>query len=128
MPEYICNSCGIAFEAEPDQNGQIVCTHCKTAMAEKSASRPLPAGTRVGGYEIIRHIAAGGTGSVYQAEQIAMERTVALKILNPDQISRETADRFLEEARNTAKFENPHVVSVIDTGISPEGHYYIAMQ
>ena len=128
MPEYICSSCGTAFEAEPDQNGQIVCTHCKSAMAEKSASRPLPAGSKVGGYEIIRHIAAGGTGSVYLAEQIAMERTVALKILNPDQISRENADRFLEEARNTAKFENQHVVSVIDTGISPEGHYYIAMQ
>ena len=128
MPEYICSSCGTAFEAEPDQNGRIVCTNCKASMAEKSASRPLPAGSKVGGYEIIRHIAAGGTGSVYLAEQIAMERTVALKILNPDQISRENADRFLEEARNTAKFENPHVVSVIDTGISPEGHYYIAMQ
>ena len=128
MPEYICSSCGISFEAEPDPQGQIVCSSCGAVQSAESAQKVLPAGTRIAGYEIIRHIADGGSGSVYLAEQLNMERTVALKILNRDQVSQEDAERFLEEARNGAKFENPHVVQVIDTGISPEGHYYIAMQ
>ena len=128
MPEYICSSCGISFEADPDPQGQIVCSSCGAVQTAASAQKVLPAGTRVGGYEIIRHIADGGSGSVYLAEQLNMERTVALKILNRDQVSKEDAERFLVEARNGAKFEHPHVVQVIDTGISPEGHYYIAMQ
>ena len=128
MPEYICNSCGNSFEAEPDMQGNVVCTACRTVSNSAELRHPLPTGTRVNGYEIIRHIAAGGCGSVYLAEQIAMERMVALKILNREQVDKDSAERFLEEARNTAKFENPHVVPVIDTGISPEGYYYIAMQ
>ena len=128
MPEYICNNCGNSFNAEPDPQGQIVCVSCREVMQAESARKPLAAGTRVNGYEIIRHIAAGGCGSVYLAEQISMERTVALKILNQEQVDKHTAERFLEEARNAAKFENPHVVPVLDTGLSPEGYYYIAMQ
>jgi len=128
MQDFICSSCGNSFSAEPDQQGQIVCTICGMFQSADTAERPLAAGTRVGGYEIIRHIAAGGSGSVYLAEQLTMKRKVALKILNRKQVSPEEAERFLEEARNAAKFEHPHVVSVIDSGISPEGCCYFAMQ
>ncbi|MBO4646951.1 MAG: protein kinase [Lentisphaeria bacterium] len=128
MPEYICSSCGLAFEAEPDQDGKIVCTACGQGQEAATARKPLPPGTRIDGFEIIRHIAAGGCGSVYLAEQINMERNVALKILNQDKVGRGQAKQFLKEARNTAKFENPHVVQVIDSGISKDGAYYIAMQ
>ena len=128
MPEYICTSCGLSFEAEPDSDGKIVCTACGQSQEAASARQPLPAGTRIDGFEIIRHIAAGGCGSVYLAEQINMERNVALKVLNQDQVGRDQAEQFLKEARNTAKFENPHVVQVIDSGISKDGVYYIAMQ
>ena len=128
MPEYICSSCGLSFEAEPGPDGKIVCTACGQSQEAASARQPLAAGTRIDGFEIIRHIAAGGCGSVYLAEQINMERNVALKILNQDQVGRDQAEQFLKEARNTAKFENPHVVQVIDSGISKDGVYYIAMQ
>lgn len=128
MPEYICSSCGRTVEADAEQHGEITCSKCGEILSVEDLLRPLPGGTRVGGYEIIRHLATGGTGSVYLAEQISMERKVALKILNSDQVSSGNAERFLNEARNTAKFENPHVVSVIDTGISEDGYYYIAMQ
>ncbi len=128
MAEYICSSCGYTIESEADPQNRITCSHCGEVLSVSGLQKLLPAGTRVGGYEIIRHIASGGTGSVYLAEQISMERQVALKILNTDQISGGNAERFLDEARNTAKFENPHVVSVIDTGISSDGCYYIAMQ
>ena len=128
MPEYICSSCGCTVEADAEQHGEITCSKCGEILYVEDLLRPLPAGTRVGGYEIIRHLATGGTGSVYLAEQISMERKVALKILSSDQVSSGNAERFLNEARNTAKFENSHVVPVIDTGISEDGYYYIAMQ
>ena len=127
MAEFICSSCGCTIESEADPQGKITCSHCGEVLSAAGLQKLLPAGMRVAGYEIIRHIASGGTGSVYLAEQISMERQVALKILNADQVSSGNAERFLNEARNTAKFENPHVVSVIDTGIA-DGYYYLAMQ
>ena len=127
MPEYICSSCGGSFEAEPDAQGKIICVSCGAVLPAADTPQALPAGTRIAGYEIIRHIAAGGSGTVYLAEQIAMERTVALKILNQERMDKDSSERFLEEARNTARFENPHVVPIIDTGLSPEGFHYIAM-
>ncbi len=128
MPEFICDHCGNSFKGEPDENGMIVCTSCGVAFSVATADVPLPAGTRVAGFDIIRHLASGGMGNVYVAEQLSMERTVALKILNPRLIDEPNVGRFLEEARNTAKFQNPHVVSVIDAGVSETGLYYIAMQ
>ena len=128
MPEFICDHCGASFQAEPNENGTVVCSTCGGALSAESANMPLPAGTKVAGFEIIRYLASGGVGNVYVAEQLSMERSVALKILNPNLIDEINAKRFLEEARNTAKFQNPHVVSVIDAGVSEEGLYYIAMQ
>lgn len=128
MAEYICSNCGCTIESETDPQDKITCSHCGEVLPVAGLQRLLPSGTRVGGYEIIRHIATGGTGSVYLAEQISMERQVALKILNADQVSSGNAERFLNEARNTAKFENPHVVSIIDSGITDDGYCYIAMQ
>lgn len=127
MAEYICSSCGCTIGSDAGPQGKITCSRCGEVLPVSSLQKLLAAGTRVAGYEIIRHIASGGTGSVYLAEQISMERQVALKILNADQVSSGNAERFLNEARNTAKFENPHVVSVIDTGIS-DGYYYLAMR
>ena len=128
MPDFICSSCGTAFEAESDARNGVVCPFCGAAAQSPAAEQLLPPGTRVDGYEILRHIAAGGSGQVYLAKQLSMGRSVALKILNPGFLDKERAERFLEEARNTAKFENPHVVTVIDAGISDEGLYFIAMQ
>ena len=128
MPDYICSGCGNSFDATPDPQGNITCASCGQVMSAADAQKPLPGGTRIDGYVLIRHLGSGGSGSVYLAEQTAMERTVALKILNPDRVDKNSAERFLEEARNAAKFENPHVVAVIDSGHSEAGYYYIAMQ
>ncbi|MBQ9337913.1 MAG: serine/threonine protein kinase [Lentisphaeria bacterium] len=128
MPDYICSSCGRSFEASPDTQGNITCVSCGQVMPAANVRQPLPAGTRIDGYVLIRHLGSGGSGSVYLAEQTSMERTVALKILDPERMDRDSAERFLEEARNAAKFENPHVVAVIDSRISGNDYYYIAMQ
>ncbi|MBO7147544.1 MAG: protein kinase [Lentisphaeria bacterium] len=128
MTEYICNQCGISFKADPASNGIVRCTACNAVLNANELSVPLPPGTRVGGYELIRHLATGGTGSVYVAEQLTMERKVALKILHNDLLQENDIRRFLEEAVTTAKFQHPGIITVIDAGQSPEGYYFLAMQ
>src|SRR5262245_13582809 len=74
---------------------------------------PLPAGTRVGPYEIIGSLGAGGMGEVYRARDARLQRDVALKILpsafaaDADRLS-----RFQREAQVLASLNHPHVAAI----------------
>ena len=68
-------------------------------------------------YEIIVPIAAGGFGTVYKGRDVLLDRTVAIKMLHPSRaVSGETRERFLREARATARLHHENVVSVFDAG------------
>jgi len=73
---------------------------------------PLSPGTRLGPYEILAPIGAGGMGEVYKARDTRLNRTVALKIL-PAQGDRA---RFESEARALAALNHPNIVAVFDVG------------
>src|SRR5271154_5136604 len=78
---------------------------------------PLSAGTKVGPYEIVAPIGAGGMGEVYRARDLRLGRDVALKIL-PESFSRD-ADRlrrFEQEARAVATLNHPNILAVFDIG------------
>lgn len=77
---------------------------------------PPPAGG-VSGYRILAQLGAGGMGTVYRAEQIALQRPVALKILAA-QYARDEAfvQRFMREARAAGRLSHPHVVACYDAG------------
>jgi serine/threonine protein kinase len=72
----------------------------------------LEAGTRLGPYEIIAPLGAGGMGEVYRARDSRLGRDVALKIL-PDPSYR---TRFEQEARAIAALNHPNILSVYDVG------------
>jgi serine/threonine protein kinase len=78
---------------------------------------PLESGARLGHYEVISPIAAGGMGEVYKARDPRLNRTVALKIL-PAHITERTElrERFVREARAIAAFNHPHICVVHDVG------------
>ncbi|MBN2712877.1 MAG: serine/threonine protein kinase, partial [Planctomycetes bacterium] len=83
---------------------------------------------RIKGYELVRSIGNGSVGTVYLARQIAMERDVAIKILNPSLASKkDIVQRYISEARAVAKLNHPHIVQGIDVGES-EGYYYFTME
>jgi serine/threonine protein kinase/tetratricopeptide (TPR) repeat protein len=87
----------------------------------------LPPGIVVGGkFTLLRLIAQGGVGSVYEAEDAIIGRRVALKVLHP-QLARhaEITRRFLREAKATASIDHPHVVTVLEMGIQPDGTLFI---
>lgn len=82
-----------------------------------------------GRYRIVRLLGEGGMGSVFVAEQLRLQKEVALKVVRPEFAGNgEVAARFAREAMATAQFEHPNVVSAIDYGTLPEGGAYFVLQ
>jgi serine/threonine protein kinase len=74
-------------------------------------------------------IGIGGSGAVYKADQIALGRTVAVKILNEELCADpRMITRFRGEATSASRLNHPNCVSIIDYGQSPDGLLYLAME
>lgn len=90
------------------------------------------AGTVLGHYRLGRRIGRGGMGEVYEADDLRLDRRVALKILSPMVVSRpESVRRFVQEAKSASALNHPHILSVYDIGegsISGQSVHYIAME
>ncbi|MCZ7648012.1 MAG: PQQ-binding-like beta-propeller repeat protein [Planctomycetota bacterium] len=82
----------------------------------------------IGQFQLLEKIGEGGMGAVYKARQANLDRIVALKVLPRNLAAdRQFVDRFLREARATAKLNHPHIVAGIDVG-EAGGVYYFAME
>jgi hypothetical protein len=88
----------------------------------------LPAGTRLGPYEILAPLGAGGMGDVYRARDTRLGRDVALKTLPPEFASDpERLSRFDLEARAVGALSDPHVVAIYDVGVH-EGTPFVVFE
>ena len=86
----------------------------------------LSAGTRLGPYEIVSAVGAGGMGEVYRARDTRLEREVAVKVLSRDLTSSQIArERFQREARTIAALHHPHICAIYDVGETPEHQAFI---
>jgi Tol biopolymer transport system component/predicted Ser/Thr protein kinase len=72
---------------------------------------PLEAGARLGPYEVLSPIGAGGMGEVWKARDTRLGRTVAIKVLRV-----EFSERFEREARAVAALNHPHICQIYDVG------------
>ena len=72
---------------------------------------PLSAGTRLGPYEILSAIGAGGMGEVYRARDTRLNREVAIKVS-----SEKFTERFEREARAIAALNHPNICTLYDVG------------
>ena len=86
----------------------------------------LTTGTRLGPYEIVSAIGAGGMGEVYRARDTRLERTVAIKVL-PDHLasSTEVRQRFEREAKTISALSHPHICALYDVGREGETEYLV---
>ncbi|MEM7203267.1 MAG: serine/threonine-protein kinase [Planctomycetota bacterium] len=88
---------------------------------------PLPV-DRIGHFELKSRLAAGGMGEVYLAQDLKLQRIVALKILRPEFAGDPTRRlRFRREAKITAALEHPNIVPIYETG-EADGCVFLAMK
>src|SRR5690606_37084768 len=82
-----------------------------------------------GQYRVVKRIGAGGMGSVYRAEEPAMGREVAIKILHPNLKGRaDLVSRFRREARAMSQLKHPNTVRVFAYGALEDGARFIVME
>ncbi len=129
-----------------------VCTQCREAIVAHLRTSPSGAGaegsgrasasaqpastedpfadlTLAGRYRIIRRVAEGGMGAIYEAVHTLIGRTVAIKVLHPSIAhDREIVRRFHNEARAAATIGHPNIVEAIDMGVLEDGSPFLVLE
>ena len=90
-----------------------------------SESSSLSPGDRLGRYEIVAPIGAGGMGEVYRARDPTLHRDVAVKVLHRTSGTAEDFDRFSREARTAGSLNHPNIVAVFDVGTHEDRPYVV---
>jgi len=86
----------------------------------------LAAGSRIGPYEIVGPIGAGGMSEVYRARDLRLDRDVALKVLQRELAARAPAvARFEKEAKAVAALSHPSIVAIYDYGVENDVSYIV---
>ncbi len=86
----------------------------------------LTPGTRLGPYEIVSALGAGGMGEVYKARDTCLDRTVAIKVL-PEHVASdpELKQRFEREAKTLASLNHPNIAAIYGFEKSGGAHDYV---
>ncbi len=141
-----CRRCGIKFavvrhdtqpgapavrpanqEARPAAPGQTPAAPPRSPnKPQRAAQNNLTPGTRLGGYEIGQTLGCGAMGTVYRAQQLSLDRTVAVKVMSADLVTQdEFILRFRREAAALAALSHPNVVNIIDRGHADTNWYFV---
>jgi eukaryotic-like serine/threonine-protein kinase len=105
---------------------RLVAFHLGWTWDRMAAAMGLATGDKVGAYEILAPIGAGGMGEVYRARDARLGREVALKVLPAGVASdAERLSRFEQEARAAGALAHPNVLVVHDVGTQGDTHYLV---
>jgi len=114
-----CESCGRCFESAVER-----CSDDGQPLIVSPGSRILN-----GRYRLERRLGRGGMGTVYEAVDDVLERTVAVKLIRHDVAApMNLAARFRQEARAAAGFAHPHVVRIYDFGVDRDRRPFLVME
>src|SRR5688500_11631681 len=91
---------------------------------------PVEIGQLIAGkYRIVRLVGEGGMGSVYEGENVRINRRVAIKVLHAAFTGNaEVMQRFEREAQAAGRIGNDHILEVLDLGALGDGDHYIVME
>jgi serine/threonine-protein kinase len=114
-----CERCGRCFDAATD-----VCPDDGSTLAKLRGMLLLNER-----YHLQRRLGRGGMGTVYVAQDVILERAVAVKVIRDELTGPlDLAARFRHEARAAAGFAHPHVVRVYDFGVDRDGRPFLVME
>ena len=86
-------------------------------------------GLRLGEYDVIAHLGAGGMGIVYRGVQPQIGKTVAIKVLKPEIAAGiDSVQALLAEARAVNSIHHPGIVDIFSFGTTPDGRPYVVME
>ena len=121
--------CGERLEFPDDRAGQAVrCSACGARFQVAHLDEQQTQVRMLGGYQLVRELGEGGMGRVYEAIQVKLKRSVALKIL-PEKSTQDEAflSRFYREAQAAAALNHPNIIQVYDIG-EDHGSHFFAME
>jgi serine/threonine-protein kinase len=114
-----CRRCGARLDGDAR-----FCGECGAPLGDADVGRTV--GQR---YKLLERIGAGSLGVVYRAEQLGLGRKVAIKILPPEiKLDPASVERFRREGSVLTQLRSPHTLTTYETGIEPDGSFYIAME
>jgi serine/threonine protein kinase len=124
--QYYCPTCDRSF-TEPRER----CVVDGTLLLRLGSDRDLLIGTTLDGrFELRERIGRGGMGTVYLANQLSLQREVAVKIINPDlgPNNIKLTKRFGREARLASRLIHPNIVTTHELGQTEDGRLYLVME
>ena len=125
MLRFACPFCHFQISVEEsDAGGRIVCPACGKTVAIPATR--FDNGCIIGDFIIQSRIGAGSAGTVFLAQQISLEREVALKVLSHKNMTEKGVATFLNEARAAAKLSHVNLVQSYAVG-EDDGYSYMAM-
>src|SRR5947207_3012302 len=103
---------------DPDRWAEFLSRGAMAAAGDLRATTPigLKSGTRIGLYEVVSVLGAGGMGEVYRAHDAMLHRHVALKVLSAANDADDARARLIREARNAAALNHPNICTIYEVG------------
>src|SRR5262249_6598902 len=118
--------------SRPAEGSEFAAARGRHSEFRKASARnrpvTLPAGSRLGAYEILTPLGVGGMGEVYRARDTKLDREVAIKVL-PEKLAQDAAalERFEREAKAVAALSHPNILGIYDLG-KADGATYAVME
>lgn len=123
----------VADESRPDSRlkptAESISARTHVTVKEKTLSPPGKQDVPGADFELLSVLGEGGMGTVYEARQASVDRTIAVKMIKPHlSANAKQRDKFLAEAAVTGELDHPNIVPVHDLGASEDGVLYYAMK
>ena len=121
--KLFCSKCSTIFPVESGESGAVSCPKCNASVERPAGD--LGPGVVVGDFLIEKSISKGGMGEVFQARQISLDRSVALKVLQKEYTDdQEYVDSLFREAKAAARISHPNIVQAYAVGQDGDVFYF----